>query len=281
VPDLFDAPDIDASDQGAPDRHELDAQRSDRQASDESVDDPGGSPSIALSMVPAAGARRGVPAVGLLKFFHGPMDCGKSTLALQLDYNHSRQGRRGLLLTKLDRSGRARITSRMGISREAVDVDDRRDLAQLVRESWAAGHRVDYLIVDEAQFFTPAQIEQLAVLADDVQVDVYAFGIATDFRGRLFPGSARLFELADEVIPVQVEVLCWCGRPGRFNARVVDGVVARQGAQVLVADTAAGAPAEVRYQVLCRSHHRSGDLGPGADQAALPLDRPQHRDPMR
>ena len=122
--------------------------------------------------------------------------------------------------------------------------------------------RVDYLIVDEAQFFTAAQIEQLAVLADDVQVDVYAFGIATDFRGRLFPGSARLFELADEVAPLQVEVLCWCGRIGRFNGRVVDGRIAREGATVMVADTRSADNAVARYQVLCRIHHRSGQLGP-------------------
>ena len=212
-------------------------------------------------MVPAAGSRRGQVPTGTVKFFFGPMDCGKSTLALQLDHNHSRQGRRGLLLTRLDRSHRGQITSRMGITRAAIEVDDEVDLAELVRESWAAGRRVDYLIVDEAQFFTPDQIDQLAQLADDVQVDVYAFGIATDFRGRMFPGSARLFELADEVLPLQVEVLCWCGAAGRFNARVVGGEVARDGAQVVVADTALD-DAEIRYQVLCRRHHRAGDLGP-------------------
>lgn len=224
----------------------------------------------ALSAVPAAGSRRGMPATGAVKFFYGPMDCGKSTLALQLDHNHSRQGRRGLLLTRLDRSRSGQITSRMGLSREAVEADDQLDIAELVRSCWAAGRRVDYVIVDEAQFFTAAQIEQLTQLADDVQVDVYAFGIATDFRGRMFPGSARLFELADEAIPLQVEVLCWCGRPARFNARVVDGVVAREGAQVVVADTAVGA-SEVRYQVLCRAHHRSGDLGPASGAGTLPL----------
>ena len=170
----------------------------------------------ALSTVPTAGSRHGQVPVGTVKFFYGPMDCGKSTLALQLDHNHSRQGRRGLLLTRLDRSHRGQITSRMGISRPAIEVDDDVDLAELVRISWAAGRRVDYLIVDEAQFFTPVQIDQLARLADDVAVDVYAFGIATDFRGRLFPGSTRLFELADEVLLLQVEVLCWCGAPGRL-----------------------------------------------------------------
>ena len=194
------------------------------------------------------------------------MDCGKSTLALQLDYNHSRQGRSGMLLTKLDRSGPAQISSRIGVSRRALEISDEQDLRDLVRDTWSKGLRVDYLIVDEAQFFTAAQIEQLTMLADDAQVDVYAFGIATDFRGRLFPGSARLFELADEVSPLQVEVLCWCGRIGRFNGRVIGGRIAREGATVVVADTESGAPAAgaVRYQVLCRIHHRSGALGPDA-----------------
>lgn len=129
-------------------------------------------------------------------------------------------------------------------------------------------------MVDEAQFLSPAQVDQLAELADEVEIDVYCFGIATDFRSRLFPGAARLFELADELQPVQVEVLCWCGLPGRFNARVVDGEVVREGDTVVVADTEqsvvessalAGFEAEnttVRYQVLCRRHFRSGDLGP-------------------
>lgn len=218
----------------------------------------------ALSSVPAAGTGRSRFAGGTVKFFYGPMDCGKSTLALQLDYNHSRQGRSGMLLTKLDRSGPAQISSRIGVSRRALEISDEQDLRDLVRDTWSKGLRVDYLIVDEAQFFTAAQIEQLTMLADDAQVDVYAFGIATDFRGRLFPGSARLFELADEVSPLQVEVLCWCGRIGRFNGRVIGGRIAREGATVVVADTESGAPAAdaVRYQVLCRIHHRSGALGP-------------------
>src|SRR6476659_5073301 len=84
----------------------------------------------ALSAVPAAGSGRGRFAGGTVKFFHGPMDCGKSTLALQLDYNHSRQGRHGLLLTKLDRSGPARISSRIGISRTAVEVSDEQDIGE-------------------------------------------------------------------------------------------------------------------------------------------------------
>jgi thymidine kinase len=229
-----------------------------------------GEPVGALSSVPAAGSRRGVPVAGSMRFFYGPMDCGKSTLALQIDHNHSRQGRSGMLLTRHDRSGQARISSRIGITRDAIEVHDSLDLRQLVREHWARGHRVDYLIVDEAQFLCPEQVDQLAELADDVQVDVYCFGIATDFRSRLFPGSRRLFELADDLVAVQVDVLCWCGLDGRFNARVVDGRVVREGDTVLVADT--GDQRQVRYQVLCRRHYRLGDLGPaaaGAEQLSL------------
>jgi thymidine kinase len=199
---------------------------------------------------------------GSLKFFHGPMDCGKSTLALQLDYNHARQGRRGLVLTTIDRAGPGRLTTRIGLGREAIEVTAELDLRALVRQRWAGGDRVDYLICDEASFYTVEQVEQLADLVDFSDVDVYAFGLATDFRTRMFPAAQRLFELADEVVRLQVEVLCWCGRLGLLNARVVGGAVAREGAQVVIGDT--GGEADVHYQVLCRRHHRTGDLGPAA-----------------
>jgi thymidine kinase len=241
--------------------------------------------------VPAAGDRRRHPAPAHLVFFHGPMDCGKSTLALQVDHNQHRQGRHGMLLTQGDRSGSPQISSRVGLTRPAVEVVAGTDLRLLVRDRWAAGSRVDYLIVDEAQFLTGEQVEQLAELVDESHVDVYAFGLTTDFRTRLFPGTQRLFELADEVQRVQVQVLCWCGLPGLLNARVVGGAMVREGETVVVADTSptgdagnaadadaadadaagdAGPP--VHYQVLCRRHYMRGQLGPtptGPGQLAL------------
>jgi thymidine kinase len=234
----------------------------------------------ALSSVPASGDRRRHPAPAHLRFFHGPMDCGKSTLALQVDHNHSRQGRHGLLVTQGDRSSAPQISSRVGLSREATEIDGGTDLRLLVRDRWAAGHRVDYLIVDEAQFLTGVQVDQLAELVDRWHVDVYAFGLTTDFRTRLFPGTQRLLELADDVQRVQVEVLCWCGLPGLLNARVVDGAMVRSGETVVVADTVAveqpvaepGSSPAVHYQVLCRRHYVRGELGPtaaGPGQLAL------------
>ena len=231
--------------------------------------------------IPASGDRRRHPAPAHLTFFHGPMDCGKSTLALQVDHNQSRQGRHGLLVTQGDRSAAPQISSRVGLSRPAVEIDGDTDLRLLVRDRWAAGQRVDYLIVDEAQFLTGAQVDQCAELVDESHVDVYAFGLTTDFRTRLFPGTQRLLEVADVVERVQVEVLCWCGLPGLLNARIVDGVMVRSGETVVVADTAPAAPGDgddgaapaVRYQVLCRRHYVRGQLEPtmtGPGQLALP-----------
>ncbi|EHK81429.1 thymidine kinase [Saccharomonospora azurea SZMC 14600] len=202
---------------------------------------------------------------------------------MQIDHNLARQGRQGLLLVRHDRSGAAQISSRIGITRRALEVEVDTDVRALVRQAWERGKHVDYLIVDEAQFLSSEQVEQLTDLADEACIDVYCFGIATDFRSELFAGARRLFELADELQPVQVEVLCWCGRPGRFNARVRDGVVLRTGDTVYVADTAPSTPgtgsvgevnsdttrsstetATVRYQVLCRRHFRLGEVGPDA-----------------
>ncbi|UQX86671.1 thymidine kinase [Jatrophihabitans telluris] len=215
--------------------------------------------SSALASVPAAGNRRAIAMPAHLKFFYGPMDCGKSTLALQIDHNHARQGRHGLVLTRYDRSGRPTITTRVGLAHDAIEVTDELDLVRLVRQQWAAGRRVDYLIVDEAGFLNPEHVDQLAELVDESHVDVYCFGLSTDFRSRLLPGAKRLIELADEISAIQVEVLCWCGRPGQQNARVVHNRVVREGDTVVVADTAVDDA--VRYQVLCRAHYRSGDLG--------------------
>ncbi|WP_304047628.1 thymidine kinase [Jatrophihabitans endophyticus] len=228
----------------------------------------------ALASVPAAGNRRATPMPARLKFYYGPMDCGKSTLALQIDHNQARQGRHGLRIVRYDRSGEPVITTRVGLARDAVEVGDADDIRMLVRDQWAAGRPLDYIVVDEAGFLTAAHVDQLAELVDDWHVDVYCFGLATDFRTLLLPGAKRLMKLADEIAPVHVEVLCWCGQPGTLNARIVDGRVVRDGDTVVVADTdRPGAPSAVHYQVLCRAHHRRGDLGHGsALQGQLALE---------
>jgi len=194
-----------------------------------------------------------------LVFYAGTMDCGKSTLALQTDHNHRSRGRAGLVLTRLDRAGRSVLSSRLGLEVPAVEVVEGLDIYQHVVQVLSRGERVDYLICDEAQFYAPEQVEHLARVVDDLSVDVYAFGIMTDFRTRLFPGSARLVELADRVQVLQVEALCWCGARAIHNARTVDGVMVVEGDQVMVGDVAGspGAQVSIAYEVLCRRHYRS------------------------
>ncbi len=210
--------------------------------------------------------------VAELVFFAGTMDCGKSTLALQTDHNHSSRGRRGVVFTRNDRAGFELLSSRLGLQVPAVEVDAEFDFWQYVVDHLSRGDRIDYLICDEAQFYSRRQVEDLARIVDDLTVDVFAFGITTDFRTALFPGSARLIELADRVQVLQVEALCWCGRRATHNARTLDGVMVVEGEQVVVGDTNAGA--EVGYEVLCRRHHgqqRTAASAKASHMSATPL----------
>src|SRR6478736_2867968 len=189
-----------------------------------------------------------------LVFFSGTMDCGKSTLALQMHHNHVARGRDGVLFTRQDRAGTATISSRLGLVHDACEVDDSTDFWSEVITRRTQGRPVDYVIGDEAQFYTAAQVEQLARVVDELGVDAFAFGITSDFRARLFPGAARLVELADRVEVLQVRALCWCGARATHNARTVAGTMVVEGEQVVVGDVDSGAD-EVGYEVLCRRHH--------------------------
>jgi thymidine kinase len=190
-----------------------------------------------------------------LVFFSGTMDCGKSTLALQIEHNRSARGLQGIIFTRDDRAGEGKLSSRLGLVTEAVEAVPGMDLYAYVVAEVEQGRRVDYLIVDEAQFLATEQIDQLACVVDDLGLDVYAFGITTDFRTRLFPGSQRLIELADRIEALLVEALCWCGARATHHARTVGAEMVVEGEQVVVGDVN-GPAAEVGYEVLCRRHHR-------------------------
>lgn len=189
------------------------------------------------------------------------MGSGKSTLALQIHHNLASRELYGLLLTCLDREGQ-QVTSRLGVAAAAIHVEPDLDLRALAASHWP----LHYMVCDEAQFYTPEQCDQLARVVDDLDVDVFAFGLITDFRGRLFDGTARLLEIADERVPLQVEARCWCGSRATHNARVVNGEIVYEGETVVVGDT--GDPTaqrlfgdSVRYELLCRRHFVAGELG--------------------
>jgi thymidine kinase len=196
-----------------------------------------------------------------LRFSFGTMGSGKSTFALQIHHNLLSRGLYGLLLTSLDREG-AQVTSRLGVAAPAIDVDPDLDLYRLALAHWP----IHYMVCDEAQFFTSPQCDQLARSVDDLSIEVYAFGLITDFRGELFEGTKRLLEIADERVPLQVEARCWCGARATHNARVVNGEIVTEGEIVVVGDTADPLTPPlfgdaVRYELLCRKHYRDGELG--------------------
>jgi thymidine kinase len=201
--------------------------------------------------------------VAELTFWTGTMDAGKSTLALQTNHNHAARGRAGLIFTSHDRAGEAVVSSRLGLTHEALEVGPDFDFWRFVVDTLTSGRRIDYLVCDEAQFYSARQVEDLAKIVDELQIDVFCFGILTDFRTALFPGSARLVELADRTEVLQVEALCWCGKRATHNARTENGVMVTEGDVIVVGDVEApegdAVPPEaplVAYEVLCRQHHR-------------------------
>src|SRR5690606_31750157 len=125
-------------------------------------------------------------AMAMLRFSFGTMGSGKSTLALQIHHNLALRGRRGMLLTRFDRESSV-VSSRLGVSAPAVEVTPETDVFGLVAAR-VSGPGLDFVVADEAQFYEPDQVDQLARVVDDLGVDVYAFGLLTDFRGHLFAG---------------------------------------------------------------------------------------------
>jgi thymidine kinase len=172
------------------------------------------------------------------------MESGKSTMALQMAFTLESRGLVGAYYTCHDKAG-AVIASRMGVSREANSVGCDTDLYIDI----ASGVEVDFVVCDEAQFYSAVQIDQLGRIVDELGSDVYAFGIMTDFQGNIFEGARRLVEIADRRVELPVPALCWCGRRAVHNAKVIDGQVIREGE--LIDPLAAFMP-------LCRAHYNSG-----------------------
>jgi thymidine kinase len=178
------------------------------------------------------------------------------------------------VFTSHDRAGKATLSSRLGLSVEAIEVGDDFNFWQYTVDELTHGGRIDYFVCDEAQFYTAAQIDQLAKITDELSIDVFAFGILTDFRTQLFPGSLRLVELADHVHTLQVEALCWCGQRATHNARTADGVMVTEGEVIVVGDVEeAGRPEPtIGYEVLCRRHHRRRMTAATAKAASMSPD---------
>ena len=182
-------------------------------------------------------------------FYYSAMNAGKSTVLLQSSYNYRERGMRTLLFVPdLDtRSGEGRIESRIGLTSEAVTLRAGDDLLEHVRAAHAE-RPVACVLVDEAQFLTPQQVAQATDIADTLRIPVLCYGLRTDFQGKLFPGSARLLAVADNLI--ELKTICHCGRKATMNLRVAaDGVAVREGAQVEIGGND-------RYVAMCRRHFK-------------------------
>ena len=165
-----------------------------------------------------------------LYFKYGAMGSSKTAQALITKFNYEERGMSVWLIKPAtdDRDGAKIIRSRIGLSAEAEVIAPEDD----VKERFHAVGSRDVIIADECQFLTPRQIEQLRELVDEENVPVLCFGLRTDFQTKLFPGSARLFELADSI--TEIKTICECGSKATVNARIVDGRVVTEGEQVLL-----------------------------------------------
>ena len=182
-----------------------------------------------------------------LYFHYSTMNAGKSTLLLQASYNYRERGMATLLLTAAhdDRAGLGRIASRIGISDDALTFTPETDLFALIRDQ---GRGAACIFLDEAQFLTAPQVWQLARVADDLHQPVMCYGLRVDFRGQLFPGSAALLALADDLR--EVRTICHCGRKATMVVRQDEqGRALREGAQVQIGGNET-------YVSLCRRHWR-------------------------
>ena len=195
-----------------------------------------------------------------LYFYYASMNAGKSTTLLQADFNYRERGMETMLFTAAvdDRFAAGTITSRIGLEAPATPFDAATDLAACVADRLATG-TLACVLVDEAQFLTAAQVDQLAALTDRAGIPVLAYGLRTDFRGALFEGSARLLALADSL--VEIKSVCECGRKATMNLRVdAGGRPVAEGRQTEIGGND-------RYVALCRRHFAEalrGDAhGPG------------------
>ena len=179
-------------------------------------------------------------------FRYAAINAGKSTQLLQVRYNYHERGQKTLLLKpKLDnRDSEEYIKPRIGSIQAKVDhlIKDDTNIFDLFK---AEDEKIDCVIVDEVQFLSREQIIQLCKIADYQNVPVICYGLRADFRGELFPGSAALLALADDI--EELKTICWCGKKATINARVIDGNIITDGPQILIGGNES-------YTSVCRKH---------------------------
>lgn len=188
-------------------------------------------------------------------------------MLLQSSYNYRERGMPTLLFTpSIDtRYGTGRIESRIDLRSGAVSLGLADNILQRVRPEHEA-QPVDCVLIDEAQFLTEEQVWHLTDISDTLGIPVLCYGLPTDFQGKLFPGSAALLSLADELI--ELKTICHCGRKATMNLRIdADGRAVKEGTQVDIGGND-------RYVAMCRRHFEEALAAIGAPHTVSPFPRP-------
>ncbi len=187
-----------------------------------------------------------------LHFYYSAMNAGKSTTLLQSSHNYNERGMDTLLFAPKidDRFGVGRIATRIGLEKTAIPVEEGMDLYAYAQKAVAKNPNIKCVLIDEAQFLTKNQVDQLCRITEEINVPVLAYGIRTDFRGEPFPGSLYLLAWAD--ILVEIKTICHCGSKATMNMRVdAKGEMVREGEQVQIGGNES-------YISTCRRHFRLG-----------------------
>lgn len=190
---------------------------------------------------------------GKLRFVYGPMESAKSALLLIEAYNFEKRGI-GFLCMKPsidNRENTEAICSRIGIQRECFSISKNYDIYKIIKEMVSEKNgeeHLQWILIDESQFLSSEQVEQLRAIVDDFNINVLCYGLRTDFQTNLFEGSKRLFELADDIN--EMKISCSCGRKAIFNARFNEnGELVTCGEQILIGG-------EDKYKPMCSKCYR-------------------------
>lgn len=188
-----------------------------------------------------------------LYFYYSAMNAGKSTTLLQSSYNYHERGMQTLLFTPIidDRYQSGQITSRIGLQSQAIAFDNTMNLFLATKQELSkTKQRSGCILVDEAQFLTKAQVQQLTNISDELNIPVLCYGLRTDFLGEPFEGSLYLLALADELS--EIKTICHCGKKATMNMRVdTQGRKVTAGAQIEIGGND-------RYIATCRKHYKLG-----------------------
>ena len=185
-----------------------------------------------------------------LYYRYSTMNAGKSIELIKVAYNYEERGKQVLTLIPSvdDRYGVGVITSRIGIQREALVVNEATNILELyIREN--EKRKIDCVLIDECQFLKKHHVQELVEIVDSCDVPVLAYGLKNDFRNELFEGSYYMLIYADKI--EEIKTICWCGRKATMVARVIDGRVVKQGEQVVIGGND-------MYVSLCRKHYNDG-----------------------